>query len=86
MLYRRSFSSQMPVVSEAVRRQEARDKALALPVLTNRARVEGGLGVYTVAPRANIDTSAIHRQPGQSGEEAFRRLKLRHQMKGQAKR
>ncbi len=75
----------MPPLSAQAKAIQAREKALALPVLTNRARVEGGLGVYTVAPTVNLGWANIQKQPGQTGEEAFRRLKMRHQMKGRAK-
>jgi len=61
----------------------ARDAALARPdQVTNRARVQGGLGVYTVVPKSNINQMLpVARAPGQSGEEAFRRMKARQQGK-----
>lgn len=76
-----SQSQHSPTTAE---RMAARDVALARPQQhTNRARVEGHLGVYTVVPKAG--TSAIMpapRAPGQGGEDAFRRMKVRQQGTG----
>jgi hypothetical protein len=57
------------------------DKALALPVLSDRARVVGGLDVYTIAPRSNMTGAPMAKQPGQGGEAAFKRLKAKHTAK-----
>jgi hypothetical protein len=57
------------------------EKALALPVLSDRARVVGGLDVYTVAPKSNLTGAPAARQPGQGGEAAFKKLKARHASK-----
>jgi hypothetical protein len=62
------------------------DKALALPVLSDRARVVGGLDVYTVAPKSNITGAPAARQPGQGGEAAFKKLKARHATKASGRR
>jgi transcription factor SPN1 len=78
--------ARMPEMSARERADNAKEKMLALPVLTNRATVQGGLGTYTTAPKVNINASEIQRQPGQTGEEAFRRLRMKHQMKGKARR
>jgi hypothetical protein len=60
-----------------------RDRALATPAgSSNRARVEGGVGAYTVVPKSNVTNPLpMAKMPGQSGEEAFRRLKMRQQGK-----
>ncbi|KAF2427157.1 transcription factor iws1 [Tothia fuscella] len=58
--------------------QAARDRALATPVLTQRARVEGGLGTYTIAPKSNVNAGMMGRAPGRSGEEQFRKLKAKN--------
>jgi transcription factor SPN1 len=62
--------------------QAARDRALAAPVLGNRARVEGGIGTYTIAPRQNNNHAAGgnlgRAAPGRTGEEQFRRLKAKN--------
>lgn len=77
----RSQSQHSPTTAE---RLAARDAALARPQQnTNRARVEGHLGVYTVVPKAG--SSAVmpaSRAPGQGGEDAFRRMKARQQGQG----
>jgi len=58
--------------------QIARDRALAAPVMTNRARVEGGVGTYSIAPRPNMNAAGMHaRAPGRGGEEQFRKMKAR---------
>lgn len=56
----------------------ARKAALAAPTATNRARFEGGLGTYTIAPRS--DPTRVQggtRRLGASGDEMFRKLKNR---------
>ena len=60
-----------------------RDRALATPMgASNRARVEGGVGAYTIVPKSNVTNPLpMAKMPGQSGEEAFRRLKMRQQGK-----
>jgi len=58
--------------------QAARERALAPPGMTNRARVEGGVGTYTIAPKSNIQAGGmLSRAPGHGSEEAFRRMKMR---------
>jgi hypothetical protein len=76
----------MPKQPTAAQKAEAaRAKSLALPVLTNRARLEGSVTNYTIAPRNNIQAGAIQRQPGQASEAAFRRLKMKHQQKNRTR-
>lgn len=49
---------------------------------TNRARVDGSVGAYTIVPKSNVTNPLpMAKMPGQSGEEAFRRLKMRQQSK-----
>jgi transcription factor SPN1 len=63
-----------PQMSQQDRADAARERALALPILSNRARIEGGVGAYTVAPRSNVNALGVQpKQPGQIGEAAFRR-------------
>ncbi|CAK4033860.1 Transcription factor IWS1 [Lecanosticta acicola] len=52
---------------------------------TNRARVEGGVGTYTIAPVSNLSNAqgVSARKLGASGEEAFRKMQARSQMKKQ---
>lgn len=57
---------------------EKRRKAQALPIPGNRARVEGGVGTYTIAPVNNLSnalgTAGGNRKMGASGEDAFRKI------------
>ena len=55
---------------------EKRRKALAIPVPGNRARVEGGVGTYTVAPVNNMAGIGAG-QGRKGGEEAFRKIAAR---------
>jgi transcription factor SPN1 len=58
--------------------QAARDRALATPILSNRARVEGGVGTYTIAPKSNVNVGGgLARAPGHGSEDAFRRIKMK---------
>lgn len=58
---------------------EKRKKALAQPVPGNRARIEGTVGTYTIAPVNNLSNvvGTDNRRLGASGEEAFRRVAQR---------
>ena len=62
---------------------EKRRKALAQPGVTNRARVEGGVGTYTVAPVNTMRdaTNVDPRKLGASGVDAFRKIAARSAMK-----
>ena len=56
----------------------ARERKLATPWLSNRARVESGVKTYSVAPRSNITGQAQFARPaGASTDDAFRRMKAR---------
>lgn len=75
--------TQLPVrgdaaAAKAAKREQARKQALAVPMQSNRARVEGGLGTYTIAPRSNVVPSQGVRRVGAGGDEIARRLKRRH--------
>jgi len=59
----------------------ARKAALAVPMNNNRARVEGGVGTYTIVPKNNLTKVQGVKRLGASGDEMFRKLKLRHQVK-----
>jgi len=53
----------------------ARERTLATPILYNRARVEGGLASYSVAPRSNIHVQGqVAQRMGTGGSQAFRRI------------
>lgn len=62
---------------------ERRRKALAAPIPGNRARVEGGVGTYTVAPVNTLSNAqgVSNRKLGSSGEDAFRKIAQRGAMK-----
>ena len=55
-----------------------RERVLAQPKLSNRARLETHTASYTVAPRSNFEASqqgqAGARPAGSAGMEAFRRM------------
>jgi transcription factor SPN1 len=53
-------------------------------MMSNRARVEGGVGTYTIAPKSNVGSvGGIGAKPmGHGSEDAFRRLKMRQSGKG----
>lgn len=57
---------------------EARERQLAPPKLTNRARVETNVKSYNIAPRSTQVSGGVFARPlGASGEDAFRRIKAR---------
>lgn len=58
---------------------ERRRKALAAPGPTNRARVEGGVGTYTIAPVSNMSNAqgVSARRLGASGDDMFRKITAR---------
>lgn len=63
--------------------EERRRKALQLPGPENRARVEGGLNTYKIAPVNNMSNQALNpRRMGAGGEETFKRLAAKSQIKG----
>lgn len=56
----------------------ARERALAPPKLSNRARVEVDRKTYTIVPRSGQVAGGMFARPlGASGEDAFRRMKAR---------
>ena len=55
----------------------ARERALQMPILGNRARMETGVANYSIAPRSNINAGPKLKQPGQSGDAMVRRLKMK---------
>ena len=70
-------------VDKAAIAAEKRRKALAQPGPTNRARVEGGVSTYTIAPVSTLSnaTGVNPRKLGASGEDAFRKIAARSAMK-----
>ena len=70
-------------VDRAAIAAERRRRALAQPVPGNRARVEGGVGTYTIAPVSNLSNAmgVNGRKMGASGEDAFRKIAARGQVK-----
>lgn len=75
-------ASQAPRSQQALR-EEKRRNALELPIAGNRARVEGGVGTYTIAPVSNLSNVAGvgGRKLGASGEDAFRKIAARGAVK-----
>jgi transcription factor SPN1 len=71
----RPSASQDPAAAAAARRK----RALELPVVGNRARVQGGVGTYTIAPVNNLSNvvQQDNRRMGSSGESAFRKVATR---------
>lgn len=66
-------------IDKATRAAAARKAALAPPTITNRARVEGGLGTYTIVPKS--DLSRIQpgvRRLGAAGDDLARKLQMRN--------
>jgi transcription factor SPN1 len=68
---------------DGTRLAERRRKVLAAPVPGNRARVEGGVGTYTVAPVNTLSNAqgVGNRKLGASGEDAFRKIAARGAVK-----
>ena len=65
-------------VSQAEMAAAARERELAPPKLTNRARVEVERKTYTIVPRSGQVAGGMFARPlGASGEDAFRRMKAR---------
>lgn len=62
---------------------ERRKKVLEQPIPGNRARVEGGVGTYTIAPVSNLSNlgGVGGRKVGASGEDAFRKIAARGAVK-----
>ena len=69
--------------TDAVRLAERRRRALAAPIPGNRARVEGGVGTYTIAPVNTLSNAqgVNNRKLGASGEDAFRKIAARGAVK-----
>lgn len=67
--------------SQAAMAAEKRRKALAAPGPSNRARVEGGVGTYTIAPVSNLSNAQGTRRTG-AGDEMFRKITARSAAKG----
>lgn len=58
----------------------AREKELALPSRSNRARLDDEVKTYTIAPRSQGVVAGTWARPlGASGEDAFRRMKAKQQ-------
>lgn len=68
--------SQVSMPDRAALALEKRRRALAQPIPGNRARMEGGLGTYTVAPVNNLSDAGMgHRRAGAgASEEALRKM------------
>ncbi|GAM83609.1 hypothetical protein ANO11243_015970 [Dothideomycetidae sp. 11243] len=81
---RASQSSQM-VPDKAARAAAARKAALAVPMAQNRARVEGGVGTYSIVPRSDLSRVQGVKRFGQSGDDFVRRLKARQAGRGQGR-
>ena len=55
----------------------AKERALQMPIIGNRARMETGVANYSIAPRSNVNAGPKLKQPGQSGDAMVRRLKMK---------
>ncbi|OQO00032.1 hypothetical protein B0A48_14235 [Cryoendolithus antarcticus] len=82
-------ASQRPTGSQHLDRAtlmaEKRKKALAAPIATNRARVEGTVGSYSIMPASNMSSAVLADQgkrQGAVGEAAFRKVAARAKGKG----
>lgn len=66
-------------------RELERERFLAQPSRSNRARVESGNTSYTVAPKSNFDVTKgideTQRPIGAGGMEAFRRMTAKQGVK-----
>ena len=72
----RQRQSQLPSAAETA--SQARERALAPPKLSNRARVEVDRKTYTIVPRSGQVVGGMFARPlGASGDDAFRRMKAR---------
>ena len=76
-------------VDKVAKAAAARKKALEIPMVGNRARVEGGLGTYTIVPRANTDAvlasqnaGGARRMGAKAGDEMFRKMRANKQAAG----
>jgi transcription factor SPN1 len=67
------------VVDKATRAAAARKLALAPPSMSNRARIEGGLGTYTIVPKSDLSRAPPggQRAYGAGGDDLARRLQAR---------
>ncbi len=76
-------SSQLPTQrNQAVVAAERRKKVLEQPIPGNRARVDGGVGTYTIAPVSTLsNVGGTGRKMGASGEDAFRKIAQRGAVK-----
>ena len=75
--YTHASRSSQPVNKEEQQRL-AREKELAIPSRTNRARLDDEVKTYTIAPRSSGVVAGTWARPlGASGEDAFRRMKAR---------
>ena len=81
---RRANASQMSTTEAAA---IAKARALAPPVKSNRARAQVETRTYTIVPRSTqVAGGAFARPLGASGEDAFRRMKMRQQAQTGAKK
>lgn len=66
-------------VDRAALAAEKRRRALEIPIAGNRARVQGTVGTYSIAPVNNLSNVVQQdsRRMGSSGEEAFRKVATR---------
>ena len=82
---RRAANASQMSTAEAAAIVRARE--LAPPVKPNRARAEVETKTYTIVPRSSqVAGGAFARPLGASGEDAFRRMKMRQQAQAGAKK
>jgi hypothetical protein len=68
--------------SQKAKFDAARQRAMQVPIVGNRARLDTGVSNYTIAPRSTVGTGPRLRAPGQSGDAMVRRLKMKQGAKG----
>ncbi|KAF4556863.1 Transcription factor iws1-like protein [Elsinoe fawcettii] len=77
------MASQTVDGNREAKKAAARKAALAVPGTENRARVEGGVGTYSIVPRSDLTrVQGGTKRLGASGDEMFRKLKARHAGRG----
>ena len=76
-------ATNFPHMTAEQKAQAEKDRQLAMPNRNpNRARLDAEVKTYTIAPRSRVVAGggAFARPVGASGEDAFRRMKMRQQM------
>lgn len=76
--YTQSQRAAGQVLSQEEQQRQKREKELAMPNRTNRARLDDQVKTYNIVPRSQGVVGGTWARPlGASGEDAFRRMKAR---------